>query len=514
VSVALPPRRKTDSVRNEIAAGLDPDSLAFGRRTRTTDKFHAQFKTVLTDIESIAIAPVEGAPQHKVLVVRLRQGGVPAMSLTGMTPRAAELLGLQLHEIWWHSTQKFRRWQEHYGAEGLLALSPGEFERVVEHVFASSGGSVTRTGSSGDGGIDVEVIHQGKLLVVQCKRFRTAVGPGHVRELLGTVNARGADHGILVSTSGFTDGARRFAADHPLTLLDSDGLADLAQTLDPSTRAEGDTPTQHDWPQPDALGPWVSLTSSATTPHFAVRRPRSAMRLALVGIGTGLGYGFIFLVFIAIWAFTSRGTLAIAALAAGIAVACAWGIKNAWDDDATRTTECAACGHGSVAHRLEAFSPYRLLLTCGSCQQCHHLLPETSSDARPGSIRPLLYIRPQADGVVSIERLDHGRPTVVTRLDYKGANGHVFLTDVAGQRGSSQYRFRFEPISSPASTAGTPAVDSPPTPQVLSSEADVTTPDRKCPKCRKRLRLARRWEDGSGHWACYQCGYSANLSDP
>jgi restriction system protein len=100
-------------------------------------------------------------------------------------------------------------------------LHPQRFEQEVALFFKSQGYRVEWTGRSGDGGVDIKVTNQeGKKIVVQCKAHQKPVPPGAVRELFGTLLHEKADEGWLMSRSGFTVGAAKFATGKPIRLLD------------------------------------------------------------------------------------------------------------------------------------------------------------------------------------------------------------------------------------------------------------------------------------------------------
>ena len=67
----------------------------------------------------------------------------------------------------------------------------------------------------------------GRRAVVQCKRYRHVIGPEIVRELFGTMIHERAAHGFLVTTAEISDGARSWAADKPITLIDGMSLVSL-----------------------------------------------------------------------------------------------------------------------------------------------------------------------------------------------------------------------------------------------------------------------------------------------
>lgn len=98
----------------------------------------------------------------------------------------------------------------------LMSLSPAGFERFCQRLLRESDfQEVTVTGRSGDEGIDGIGILQVNPLVsfkvlFQCKRYRKAVSPAHVRDFRGSMEGR-ADKGIIITTGTFTAEARREA---------------------------------------------------------------------------------------------------------------------------------------------------------------------------------------------------------------------------------------------------------------------------------------------------------------
>lgn len=94
--------------------------------------------------------------------------------------------------------------------EIIRAKYPGvELERLVAAVLAASGYTTLQTRRGADGGIDV-VAGTGELglsqprLCVQVKSGRSLVDLPDYNRLQGNVRSFGADHGLLVSISGFT----------------------------------------------------------------------------------------------------------------------------------------------------------------------------------------------------------------------------------------------------------------------------------------------------------------------
>lgn len=105
--------------------------------------------------------------------------------------------------------------------QDLLDLSPAQFEKMAMELYNLHGYKASRTGTTGDHGIDVIVrTPKGEKWVVQCKRWRGAVGEPVVREFFGTMHHEKADRGVLITTGTFTNQAREWAKGKPLSLVD------------------------------------------------------------------------------------------------------------------------------------------------------------------------------------------------------------------------------------------------------------------------------------------------------
>lgn len=122
--------------------------------------------------------------------------------------RNAQLKRLRAQESWWRS------------------LSGSAFEIEVKRVLEQAGYTVQHTGSAGDGGVDLVLSSGARRILVQCKQHSQPVNPAAVRDLFGTLHARGAASAWLVSASGFTTGAREFSRGKPIELIDLRALLD------------------------------------------------------------------------------------------------------------------------------------------------------------------------------------------------------------------------------------------------------------------------------------------------
>ena len=116
----------------------------------------------------------------------------------------------------------------------LQEMAPDAFERLCQRLFRESGFiEVEVTGRSGDGGIDGRgIIRLAGLIsfpvVFQCKRYKTAVGPGVVRDFRGAMVGR-SEKGVILTTGTFTSEAQKEATREgafPIDLIDGELLAE------------------------------------------------------------------------------------------------------------------------------------------------------------------------------------------------------------------------------------------------------------------------------------------------
>lgn len=107
--------------------------------------------------------------------------------------------------------------------EALTGLTWYAFERLCEAMLKRRGYEVLD--KVGDGGIDILAIDRnGGYLFAQAKHWSKKVGPGVVREMIGSLTARRADiskdaKGCVISSSGFTEAAIAEAADAGIDLI-------------------------------------------------------------------------------------------------------------------------------------------------------------------------------------------------------------------------------------------------------------------------------------------------------
>jgi restriction system protein len=126
----------------------------------------------------------------------------------------------------------------------LASLSAESFEEFVGELFEMMGFLVEQVGGSGDEGADLRLRrNDGLIAVVQCKYQRQSViGSPVLQKFLGTIHHTHSHKGFFVTTSTFSLAAEKFAAEHPIELIDGPRLTELVSS------ALG--PKAHRTPQP------------------------------------------------------------------------------------------------------------------------------------------------------------------------------------------------------------------------------------------------------------------------
>jgi restriction system protein len=119
----------------------------------------------------------------------------------------------------------------------VRVMKPKWFEQLVVDVLVAMGYGGSQLDAaqvvrkSGDGGID-GVIKEDRLgldmVYVQAKRHEADIGPGAIREFVGSLGEHKATKGVFITCGGFTSGAKEAAgkAHFRIVLIDGNQLAD------------------------------------------------------------------------------------------------------------------------------------------------------------------------------------------------------------------------------------------------------------------------------------------------
>lgn len=122
----------------------------------------------------------------------------------------------------------------------IQAMSGLEFEIYMKSVYEGLGYRVKRTPRSGDYGIDLILLKKdGAKLAVQCKRYSKPVGEPVIRDFLGSLIKAGISKGYVVTSSHFTEPAKRFVKHEPIALVDGSDLVKLIPQAFRGTAVKG-----------------------------------------------------------------------------------------------------------------------------------------------------------------------------------------------------------------------------------------------------------------------------------
>ena len=114
-------------------------------------------------------------------------------------------------------------------------LSGITFENRIMQLLKAKDFNVTQTKKTSDGGIDLIAFSDNPIMsgkyIVQCKDWTDPVGVSVVRELYGVVHSEDANKGILITTSLFTQEAKKFAEGKRILLIDHNNLKILEEDL-------------------------------------------------------------------------------------------------------------------------------------------------------------------------------------------------------------------------------------------------------------------------------------------
>jgi len=175
------------------------------------------------------------------------------------------------------------------GADGLQELSWREFERLIAEAFRREGYMVEPGGGSApDGGVDLRLFREGRMVLVQCKHWKTGkVGVKIVRELRGVVSSEGADGGIVVTSGKFSADAVDFARTSGIRLVDGEELLLMIRAVQRKPQGHGAMATAPASPvapvvtpvvAPDAFTPACPKCGGAMVIRTAQKGPNAGSR--------------------------------------------------------------------------------------------------------------------------------------------------------------------------------------------------------------------------------------------
>lgn len=121
---------------------------------------------------------------------------------------------------------EFDTWVRKKHEEYWRSLSGIEFENELGTLFTLLGYSVELTPKTGDGGVDILLRKNGRLIVVQCKAHNKRIPIGVARELSASMADFHANEAIIACFEGVTKPVAEYIKDKRITVMK---LADIIE---------------------------------------------------------------------------------------------------------------------------------------------------------------------------------------------------------------------------------------------------------------------------------------------
>jgi hypothetical protein len=106
-----------------------------------------------------------------------------------------------------------------------------DFEHWCAARLEEQGWNVRVSKASGDQGIDIEAMKDGKLVAVQCKRYAQPIGNKSVQEAYTGATHYRADRAVVIGTGGYTRAAIELAANTGVILIDAENIASFTELV-------------------------------------------------------------------------------------------------------------------------------------------------------------------------------------------------------------------------------------------------------------------------------------------
>ena len=125
---------------------------------------------------------------------------------------------LKEYETWFFRTQ----------LDFWRSLSGRQFEIELASLLKKHGHTVKVVGGAGDKGIDIILDNN---TAVQCKAYKSKVGPAAIRDLIGSMQNAKFKQGILASVNGFSKGVYEYNKKNNIELLDASHYIQMQKEL-------------------------------------------------------------------------------------------------------------------------------------------------------------------------------------------------------------------------------------------------------------------------------------------
>jgi HJR/Mrr/RecB family endonuclease len=248
-----------------VLVGSDSSSLRVGRTTTLLDDWLTRAIGPLPITAALLIAGAVYAGLGLALPLLV---DAAALLFIGCNVTGA-VLGWAITLAWlfpWAEARLRRQLIEQ--TTSLRSLSAVEFELLVGELLRREGWDVEETGGHGepDGNVDLRIRRDGRLRLVQCKRWTSRqIGVDEIRKLAGTLLREdlSGSNGVLVTSSGFTQAAIAEATEIGIELVGSHDLLRRLQDAGATQLLASADNIQGGYPCPNCSAPMIV----AHSPH-------------------------------------------------------------------------------------------------------------------------------------------------------------------------------------------------------------------------------------------------------
>lgn len=131
---------------------------------------------------------------------------------------------------WRKKQAQIKKEKMNYSFEEIDKMTGIQFEYFVKRLLQKNGyEDVQITKASGDEGVDLTAIHNGKKIAVQCKRYKNKITNKAIQEVFSGKHVYKCDEAYVITNSYFTDNAILLAKNHKVKLINRDQLFDLLE---------------------------------------------------------------------------------------------------------------------------------------------------------------------------------------------------------------------------------------------------------------------------------------------
>lgn len=124
------------------------------------------------------------------------------------------------------------------GLDIIDQMSGDTFEELLLLHFRNLGYKASLTPMTEDYGADLVLVKNGCKTVVQAKRWKHTVGIEAVQQVIGAIRHYGAEHGIVITNSYYSENAHKLAKSNYIELWDRPKLIEILQKSNGKALAE------------------------------------------------------------------------------------------------------------------------------------------------------------------------------------------------------------------------------------------------------------------------------------